>query len=112
MDLGKRIKDRRLELDLTLEEVGNKVGVTKSTILKWETGYIENMKRNNIALLAEALKVSPLWIMGIEEIDSSPIEEESISELEEYFDKHKHKLHKLPKNEIRKLIKMIDIYLD
>lgn len=69
MDLGDKIKQRRLELDLTLEEVGNIVGVSKSTVMKWETGYIENMKRDKIVLLAKALKVSPLWIMGLEEND-------------------------------------------
>ncbi len=45
MELGDKIKNRRLELGLTLEEVGKMVGVGKSTVMKWETGYIENMKR-------------------------------------------------------------------
>lgn len=67
MDLGKKIKDRRQELDLTLEELGDLVGVSKSTVMKWETGYIENMKRDKIALLAKALKVSPLWVMGLDD---------------------------------------------
>lgn len=66
MNLGERIRDRRLELDLTLEDVGNVVGVAKSTVMKWETGFIENMKRDKILLLSKALKVSPLWIMGLD----------------------------------------------
>ena len=37
--------------------------------MKWETGYIENMKRDKIALLAKALRVSPLWVMGMDEVD-------------------------------------------
>lgn len=69
MNLGDKIKKRRLELDLTLEEVGTIVGVSKSTVMKWETGYIENMKRDKIALLAKALRVSPLWVMGMDEVD-------------------------------------------
>lgn len=69
MNLGERIKERRLLLDMTLEEVGNIVGVSKSTVMKWETGYIENMRRDKIALLAKALKVSPLWVMGWDESD-------------------------------------------
>ena len=55
---------RRKELNLTLEDIGNHVGVSKSTVKKWETGYIENMKRDKIALLADILQVSPLVIMG------------------------------------------------
>ncbi len=65
MNLGERIKERREQKGLTLEEVGEYVGVTKSTVRKWETGDIENMKRDKIAKLAEALSVSPLYIMGM-----------------------------------------------
>lgn len=61
------LKARRNELGLTLEEVGNIVGVGKSTVRKWETGAIENMKRDKIVKLANALKVSPSYIMGFEE---------------------------------------------
>ncbi len=75
MTLGKKLKDRRLKLGLTLDEVGKMVGVSKSTVMKWETGHIENMRRDKIALLAKALKVSPLWVMGIEELDYSPANE-------------------------------------
>lgn len=65
MNLGERIKERREEKNLTLEQVGEYVGVTKSTVRKWETGDIENMKRDKIAKLAEILSVSPLYVMGI-----------------------------------------------
>lgn len=64
--MDSRLYDRRKELGLTLEEVGKLVGVSKSTVKKWETGFIENMKRDKIALLAKALKVSPLYIMGVD----------------------------------------------
>lgn len=57
---------RRKQLGLSLEEVGRRVGVGKSTVKKWESGYIENMKRDKIALLAEVLQVSPLDILGID----------------------------------------------
>lgn len=70
------IKSRRNELNLTLEEVGNMVGVGKSTVRKWETGDIENMKRDKIVKLAKALKVSPSYIMGLEEepeVETMPV---------------------------------------
>ena len=70
MEMGGKLKKRRLELGLTLEDVGNLVGVSKSTVMKWETGFIENMRRDNVALLAKALRVSPLWIMGMDEPES------------------------------------------
>ncbi len=71
---GEKLKNRRLELNLTLEEVGNMVGVAKSTVRKWETGMIENMKRDKITLLAKALQVSPAFIMGIEANESVTLE--------------------------------------
>ena len=46
MNIEIDLEKRRKELGLTLEEVGNFVGVSKSTVKKWETGFIDNMKRD------------------------------------------------------------------
>lgn len=68
MDIGKIINSRRTELGLTLEEIGNYVGVSKSTVKKWEDGFISNMKRDKIAKLAKVLKMNPVtFITGEEE---------------------------------------------
>lgn len=71
MSTGERLKQRRLELGMTLEQVGDIVGVSKSTVRKWETGLIANMRRDRIALYAEALQVSPAFIIGVDE-DEDP----------------------------------------
>ena len=63
MNIGELIRNRRIELKLTLEEVGNMVGVSKSTVKKWEDGYISNMKRDKIALLANALQIEPVSLI-------------------------------------------------
>lgn len=65
------LKERRLELGLTLEQVGEIVGVGKSTVRKWENGVIGNMGRDKISRLAKALRVSPLFIMHIEDADNA-----------------------------------------
>lgn len=67
------LKGRRKELGMTLEQVGEKVGVGKSTVRKWEDGQIANMGRDKISKLAEALRVSPMYIMGLEELDTLKI---------------------------------------
>lgn len=74
MNIGDIIRTRRIELGLTLEEIGAYVGVGKSTVKKWESGYIKNIKRDKIALLSEALKLSPLtFITGeVQPITVSP----------------------------------------
>ena len=67
MNPGARIKQLRLSKGMTLEELGDRVGVGKSTVRKWETGAIANMRRDKIANLAEALDTTVSDIMGIEE---------------------------------------------
>lgn len=37
-DIGVRIKARRKDVGMTQEELGKKIGVTKATINKYETG--------------------------------------------------------------------------
>ncbi len=64
MNIGELIYNKRKELHLTLEEVGKAVGVSKSTVKKWETGYISNMKRDKIALLANVLQINPSELIG------------------------------------------------
>lgn len=59
MNIGEMLKTMRLERGLTLEELGNMVGVGKSTVRKWESGQIANMRRDKIAALAKALGVPP-----------------------------------------------------
>lgn len=58
------IRMRRKSLGLTLEDVAEKVNVNASTVMRWESGDIDNMKRDKIASLAEVLKISPAVIMG------------------------------------------------
>ena len=72
--MAQRIKELRKEKGLTLEQVADIVGVGKSTVRKWETGMIANMKRDKIASLAKALGTTPEYLMGWEEQKSSPNE--------------------------------------
>ena len=65
------IIQRRKELGLTLEKIADYVGVSKSTVKKWESGYIKNMGRDKIVLLAEILHVSPLDILDLPENDKN-----------------------------------------
>ena len=66
-NMNERISTRRKELGLTLDEVAAFVGVNKGTVSRWESGEIDNMRRDKIAKLAEVLKVSPLFIMGMKD---------------------------------------------
>lgn len=72
--MGQRIKARRIELEMTLDELGKRVGVGASTVRKWETGYIKDMRSDKIRRVAEALEVTPAYIMGWDESQSVNVE--------------------------------------
>lgn len=67
MNMSDRIKEKRLELGYTQEELAEKVGLQKSAIAKYENGRVENIKRSMIQKLADTLNCSPAYLMGWEE---------------------------------------------
>ncbi len=62
MELSEKLFTLRKRKGLTLEEVANYVGVGRSTVKKWESGAIKNMRRDKIAKLAECLGVTPAYL--------------------------------------------------
>ena len=78
--MSQRIKNLRKEKGLTLEQVADIVGVGKSTVRKWETGMIANMKRDKISSLAQALGTTPAYLMGWneEEADDKKISSDEL----------------------------------
>lgn len=71
MTIGERIAIRRRQLGLTQEELAKKLGYkSKSTINKVELG-INDLSQSKVKLYADALDVSPAYLMGWE--DSNPL---------------------------------------
>ncbi len=64
MELNEKIKNLREESRLTMSELAEKVGVSASTIMRYETGAISNLKRDKIKALADALNTTPAYLMG------------------------------------------------
>lgn len=62
------LKNRRIELNMTMLDVAKQVGVSEGTISRWESGDIANMRRDKIAALSKALQISPSIIMGWEDL--------------------------------------------
>lgn len=76
---GERIKNRRLELGMTQDELAQKAGYTsRSTIAKLESGD-RNLSQPQIKALADALKTTPSYIMGWEDSEYSSKAEELIA---------------------------------
>lgn len=66
-ELGIKIKQKRKERDLTLDDIANKVKVAKSTIQRYEAGKITSPKIPVVREIAKALGVSSSWLLGAEE---------------------------------------------
>lgn len=73
-EIANKIKARRVELGLTLEDVAQAVGVGRSTVQRWESGLIRNMGRDKIARLASVLQISPVEL--VPSPDATPTEDE------------------------------------
>lgn len=67
MNIGQRIKDRRNELRLTLDDVAKTAGVGKATVCRYEKGEIMNIPSDRIEKIAKALRCTPAFLMGWEE---------------------------------------------
>ena len=66
-DLIERIKERRLELEMSYQDLSDATGISKSTLQRYETGYIKKVPINQIEILAKALRTTPSYLMGWEE---------------------------------------------
>lgn len=62
IEIGKRIKRRREELDLTQGDLGKNLLLNKSTIQRYEAGKIANIKLPILHALAKQLNVDPDWL--------------------------------------------------
>lgn len=107
-EMAKRIKELRTAKGLTLEQVADVVGVGKSTVRKWETGMIANMRRDKIASLAKALGTTPAYLMGWkeEETKKAPTEVQLSEDDKELFEL----LKLIPNDQRRAIVEMIRAY--
>jgi transcriptional regulator with XRE-family HTH domain len=62
--IGERIKSLRLLADMSQEELGNRVGVQRAAINKYEKGIVTNIPISTIEKMADLFDVSPTYIVG------------------------------------------------
>jgi repressor LexA len=64
MSIGSNIKRIRNQKNMTLEELAAKVGVSRQTLSRYETGIIPNISPSRIESLAAALATTPAELTG------------------------------------------------
>jgi len=88
--VGERVKERRTELNLTMPELGKRIGVNKSTIQRYEADGVDPKRTMIINGLAEALLTTPEWLTGLsedKEYDSRTLCEKDLEEhIKKYID--------------------------
>ncbi len=88
--VGERIRERRTELRLSMSQLGDRLGVNKSTIQRYETGGVDPERTILIVPIAEALETTPEWLTGksdAKEYDSYTLCKKAIEQhISDYLD--------------------------
>ena len=62
--IGKRISEARQFRNMTLDDIADDIGVSKSTVQRYETGKIAKIKIPVLHAIANSLNVNPVWLSG------------------------------------------------
>lgn len=114
--VGERVKERRTELNLTMPELGIRIGVNKSTIQRYEADGVDPKRTMVINGLADALLTTPEWLTGLsedKEYDSRTLCAKDIEEhIKRYLDTVSSTVSTEPHQQLLTtfLGKMIDLY--
>lgn len=89
MTTAERMKLRRKELGLKAEDIAEKIGVSRSTMFRYENGDIEKLPINHLVPIAKALHTSVDFLMGwTDEKEPIPVEGDGQSqEFSELFER-------------------------
>lgn len=66
MTVGDKIKYLRKSMGLNQTELGERVGVKKNAVSKWECGRVEDIPTSTIKALANLFDVSPSYLIDEE----------------------------------------------
>ncbi len=64
MSIGRRIKELRQELGLSVDDLAKRLNKNRATVYRYESDEIDNFPVQVIGPLAEALHTTPAYIMG------------------------------------------------
>lgn len=114
--VGERVKERRTELNLTMPELGRRIGVNKSTIQRYEADGVDPKRTMIINGLAEALLTTPEWLIGLSEEKEYDSRTLCSKEMEEHIKKYLDTVSSAVKGEPHQQLlttflgKLIDLY--
>lgn len=65
IEIGRKIKRKRKSLNLTQLELAEQVGITESSISKYESGKISTMPTSTVNKICHALRIKPSELLGL-----------------------------------------------
>lgn len=68
MTVGERIRQRRNQIGMSVDELAQRLGKNRATVYRYESDEIENLPLSVLEPLAKVLNVSPAYLMGWENI--------------------------------------------
>lgn len=63
MNIGQRMRERRIELNINPKDIAKKIGKSVSTYYRYETGEIEKLTISKMCEIADFLQVSPVYLL-------------------------------------------------
>lgn len=75
-ELIARLKNQRIKLGYSYQDLANITNISKSTLQRYETGFIKKVPITQIDILARALGVSPAYLMGWDKSSQLTAQEE------------------------------------
>ena len=64
-EIGKKLKSRRKALNLTQSALAEQVGLTESSISRYEAGRISTMPTSTVKRICEVLHIEPSELLGL-----------------------------------------------
>lgn len=80
MTIADRIRNRRLELGLSVDDLANLLQKNRATVYRYESNYIKSYSPDVMESLAKALQTTPAYFYGYDETDQLPVSDQPKNE--------------------------------
>ena len=80
MTIGERIKNRRIELGMSVDDLARALGKNRATVYRYESNYIQSYKPDVLAALAKALNTVPSYFYGYDDLPpDDPVNDQPVT---------------------------------
>ena len=107
MSVGDKIKSLRKEMGLTQTELGDRVGVKKNAVSKWECGRVEDIPGSTLKELAKLFQVPVSYLIDDKTTEPQPAATDVLDEVDVAFYGEYRELSEDDKDTIRDMVRVM-----